>query len=296
MSGTPKLDLVQRDDAGVIDVHLGDRVVWSYRYKETPKPHVFYFATPSGENTTLASPPHHVHHRGLMFACTVNDTNFWEESPSPGLAIGEIVHKSWSALTCTGDEAVAIEHLRWMNGDTALLAEERTLKLHHDAAAGAIVCDWTTRLQAQDQPVSINGRTPASKTSYHGLGFRFSRALDIGGKHAVPKDFDAAATGQGVPARWRHYQGHGSQHSYEPAGVFISDYPLNPRHPTPWFVLSHPPAPFAFLSASLVAREPWMLQPGGRVTLRYCVAVHDGEWDVAACENAWRKYPGTSGG
>ena len=52
-----------------------------YRYGDVPfKPYVKELFTSSGINVLLDAPPDHLHHHGLMFACAVNNVDFWGEA------------------------------------------------------------------------------------------------------------------------------------------------------------------------------------------------------------------------
>lgn len=224
-----------------------------------------------------------------MLAWRVNGVNFWEEAPAePGEQNGVIRHEAWEALRETNDDIEIVELLSWVtvDGDT-LLRERRRLFLSLEAAGTAICCRWTSEFTVAACDATISGYTPYSPISYYGLGFRFARALDIGGQHLDAEGRTGEEGDNGQPARWHYYHGRLDE-TATAVGVLMADSPQNPRHPTPWFQVSHPPAPFAYVTASLVAREPYELKAGETLKLDYAVWVHEGAWSQQECEAQWR--------
>jgi len=69
----------------MVGVYEQDQAVLAYRYHNTPKkPYLMEWYTPGGANGLRDAPADHLHHHGLMFAITVEDVNFWEESAGGG--------------------------------------------------------------------------------------------------------------------------------------------------------------------------------------------------------------------
>ena len=61
----------------------------------------------------------------------------------------------------------------------------------------------------------------------------------------------------------------------KPVTVAMFDDPKNPRHPATWFTMD---APFAYLAATLnLSKEPLPIESAEPLTLRYAVAVWDGD-------------------
>ncbi len=71
-------------DANSIWVRAGPSPVLQYRYGDVPfKPYVKELFTPAGVNVLLDAPSDHLHHHALMFACAVNNVDFWGEAVGP---------------------------------------------------------------------------------------------------------------------------------------------------------------------------------------------------------------------
>jgi hypothetical protein len=238
----------------------------------------------AGEAVTLESPHDHVHHRGLMFALRVQGVNFWEEGADGGLqravAVGEVVCQE-AALGCRVQVA-------WCRGDRVLVRESRTLRATRAPGGRGYVLTWTSEFGPAAEDLTLDGETPWRRegVSYHGLGIRFARAMDHGGVHRDAEGREGAGPTHGVRARWHDYSARldGTQ---RPVGVTLMDHPANPGHPTTWFAMD---APFAYVSASPVAREPLRLAAGERLRLRYGVWVHPGAAEGADAEAVYRAW------
>lgn len=278
-------------EEGRINARWRGKVVWAYDFARSPKPHVSLLATPTGQVVSLDSPHDHVHHRGLMFACKAGGVNFWEEVPNPGeedVPCGEIVHLDWMEQHCDGNALRLTESLAWQNPSTgvSVLQEERRLCVRVDETRQAVRCDWGSRLSNPgSRAIELSGRTPFSPISYYGLGVRFARALDHGGIHQNADGPCTLPAANGTRCAWHDYSGM-LDNSHARVGVLIADAPSNPRHPTPWFIISHPPMPFAFVTASLLAHEDYTLPPNGVLELHYCIWAHDGHWQASDCQDA----------
>ena len=289
MQSTP-LQLVHDIGAASVSVLNQGRLVWRYCYAGAPKPYVHPFATPAGEVLSLASPHDHIHHRGLTLAWRVNGVNFWEESPTKdGELNGDIVHDSWTRLVLENNEAVLVEQLTWIARDGVRhLTETRELRVSLDETLRAVRCVWSSVFSpCGGGDALISGYTVHCPISYYGLGFRFARALDHGGKHLDSEGRGGEAEANGKTARWHAYSGHLDE-TGTPVGVLIGDAPGNPRHPTSWFQISQPPAPFAYLTASLVAHEEFPLRAGTELSLRYAVCGREGAWSAEQGDAAWK--------
>ena len=68
-------------DTSVVSVFDGGRLVFRYRYADVPyKPYADLLFSPAGVQVLRDSPMDHKHHHGLMYALSVDNINFWEES------------------------------------------------------------------------------------------------------------------------------------------------------------------------------------------------------------------------
>ncbi|MEM1212537.1 MAG: DUF6807 family protein [Planctomycetota bacterium] len=281
------LDVIQNHRLGLLEVAADGVPLWRYRYLNTPKPHVAWFATPAGHNTALVSPHDHVHHRGLMLGFTVDDVNFWEETQTDQIPqTGSILHAAFPRLELEASRLTVDERLVWQKGAEVYLEEQRTLTVWIEPDESAVRCDWTSQLHAVGQDRALTGQTPHAEVTYHGLGYRFDRSLDWGGHHLTPQGRIQGPPDPGRTAPWHEYAGC-LDGSHAPVGVWIGDAPGNPRHPTPWVCRSHPPTPFVLVSASLLAHDPYRLEPGQPLTLSYSIWVHDGHWTPDDGDRVW---------
>jgi hypothetical protein len=63
------------------------------------------------------------------------------------------------------------------------------------------------------------------------------------------------------------------------AGAAMLDHPLNPRAPTPWYVIRS--AEMSFFTPAFLCFKPLKLPRGAKLALRYRVIVHPGRFDAA---------------
>jgi hypothetical protein len=74
----------------------------------------------------------------------------------------------------------------------------------------------------------------------------------------------------------------------KPVTVAMFDYPKNFRHPATWFTMEKP---FAYLCATLdLSKEPFEIQQGKPLLLRYGVALWDGAPEPAEIEKLYQKW------
>lgn len=279
---SPPLEVsVQKD---FVTVTAAGRPILRYRYAGVPfKPYAAEFYTPSGINVLRDAPHDHLHHHALMFAISTADIDFWAETPACGFQ----VHRAISGVFVRETAAAGFtEHLEWLDPKTkaAVLVEMRTLEVSHSEDNGASLLTWTTRLEAPHgtESVTLTGH------HYHGLGMRFLQSMDPEGT------FINAANAEGelvrgdellTPAAWCAYT---AKADGKPVTAAMFDDPKNPR-PALWFTMR---TPFAYLAATTNTwRDAWTIKTGEPVTLRYGVALWDGENDatkVGALYERWK--------
>ncbi|MEK7406247.1 MAG: PmoA family protein [Acidobacteriota bacterium] len=234
----------------------GERLLFEYRYAASrPKTYVHPLCAPDGSAITLDGPADHVHHRGVMLAWSdVNGFDFWGEV-NPG-AHGQMVHQRFERI---GDRHVtAINH--WIAEGKVLLIERQTVR-----ALDPGWLEWESELKPARERVTLS----AEKHVYNGLGVRFAHSLDRGGVLNARGTTDIKQA-NGEAAAWCAYHGPGPRG--HPGGA-IFDHPKNPRHPTPFFVMNEP---YGYLSAAPTFREPFRLEPGQSLRLRYAVVAFTG--------------------
>jgi len=290
-----ELGLSGNDNAFEQTVLLGDQPLLVYRFgADLPKPSVSSLRTLAGHEMLLYSPADHAHHRGLMFAlgnvafadAAADEPYliFWGEEGEPN-HLGHIATTELEANV--EDNGVVLQSTNeWRrNSDDALvLTELRRITVHPPTKEGYLLT-WESDLTAGARDLMFGG-TPGAAVSYYGLGLRVAPDMDRGlitdanGKSG-PADVN------GDNATWCAYIS-----PVEPArGFAMFDHPQNPRHPTGWFAMNDG---FGYITASLVAHEPYPLKAGETVKLRYGLFVFDGQPSaetIAAQFTAWSKLP-----
>jgi hypothetical protein len=273
-SGKPRVRQVRGEKVSFLD---GDRLLFEYRYAGSiPKTYVHPLCGPDGAPITLDSPADHVHHRGLMLAWSdINGFDFWGET-NPGRH-GLIVHQKFEQMSEQHSQLTSLEH--WIAEGRVLLIERRTLRVPF-ISGDAVWVEWRSDLEAAEAPVTLSAKDHV----YNGLGIRFIRSMDDGGvlNSNGTSEIEKA---NGEPAAWCAY--HGKSEKGGMAGAVIFDHPSNPRHPTPFFVMNKP---FGYVSAAPTFREPFELQPGLPLRLRYAVASFLGAADRPRMEGWQRRW------
>lgn len=174
------------------------------------KPYLHPVRTPAGHEVSVAMPGDHRHHKGLMYALTCADLNFWEEEPGSGrCGVQEI-----TGMEETG-EGLALDLLwREEGGGLPTYRERRTITCRFDGGAHAFVWSWRTRREALrdhrlvKSPWSLEVQD-GRKINYHGLGirlpwmwaFQFSKfnGVELAGKESEPME---ACGSNGPEATW----------------------------------------------------------------------------------------------
>jgi len=253
-----------------------------YRRAGVPfKPYVAELRTPAGANVLRDSPADHLHHHGLMFAVRADGVNFWEETPGCGTQVSQRARTLRAGLQ---------DWLEWRAPGAAapLLLEERRIELKRSPDARATLLAWTSAFRVPRgaaKPVEVTG------AHYHGLGMRFAEAMDGGAFENASADPGEVFRGEErlMSGPWCAYR---ARIAGQPVTVAMFDHPSNPRTVT-WFGM---PRPFGYLSATLrYHQSPLALRPGQRLTLRYGVAVWDGDAkrpEIEEMRSAWLRQSG----
>jgi hypothetical protein len=285
-TATTTVGLRVAQDIGVAEVCRNGRDALQYRFKDVSfKPYIKELRTPSGVNVLLDSPSDHKHHHALMFALRVGETDFWSENPDCGSQVSlgvENVHTRDGKL---GRVAAFRDTLSWKQPDgTESLKETRTIRVYSGNGAQPTFLTWESCLSL---PAGCAEAT-LSGDHYFGLGMRFVREMD-GAAKFLNADNLAGEVFRGderlTPSRWCAIQG---TVSGKPVTVAMFDYPANPRHPARWFTMAKP---FAYLSATLsLHTQPYVLENGAVLDLRYGVALWDGHVTVTEIEPLYQQW------
>lgn len=263
---------------------------------ESPRPYLHPVRTLGGNLVSLYRPHDHVWHRGIAWSLpNVGAENFWggptylrgdgyvqlsnngtmrhEEfrlavsQPSPGGRGTGIVRfdERLSWVTEAGQALIA-EHRRigatvWPPDSAWLLAFETTM----------------TNVGGQDLRLGSPATEGRDNAGYGGLFWRGPRSF-TGGRVVAP---DGAGGDElmGRRGQWLAFAGQHDGHGRWSTLVF-RDSPQNFSHPSQWFVRS---TPYACLCPAPFFAAEYRLGAGASLTLRYDIAVADGELDQAAC-------------
>lgn len=273
-------------DANTVTVRTGSTNLLQYRYANVPfKPYVKELCTPSGINVLLDAPPDHLHHHALMFACAVNNVDFWGEAVGPVDGHFEAQPGKQRHLRFDGVGAGHFtEALRWISkpSNELLLIERRTVAATRVEKATLLFWESILTVPEGKESAVLSG------SHYHGLGLRFIRSMDATG------EFRNADNEPGVifrgeerltRSRWCAYTGPADGKTVT---IAMFDHYRNPRHPATWFTMAKP---FAYLSATLrLHEEPLKILANQPLTLRYGVALWDGRARTSDIDNLWMSF------
>jgi hypothetical protein len=165
---------------------IGGTEVGRYVLDDEFKPYLHPLRTAGGRVVSQAKPPDHIHHKGLMYALTATDVNWWEEVPVEGYVDTPGVQRIVSTEK-TGNAEI-LQELLWTaaDGTRATFRERRRISCawHHD---GFVRWSWTADFEVL-RPVELrhsmwNQEHRGRMVNYHGLGIRFPPEFGV-----VPSD------------------------------------------------------------------------------------------------------------
>ncbi len=269
----------------VVAIEDGERTL--LEYQQTPNPYKVYvraLTTPSGVQILRDSPHDHVHHHALMYAIGADGVDFWSENPAakPGKQIPRDTEARIVGQNATIEQAVS-----WVDvDDQTYLEEARTITLQPAAISGASLLTWDSQFRPARgrESVELWGR------HYFGLGMRFVTSMDNVGTlmNASGEEGESVrGTERLVEADWCAYTAPADGRLVT---VAMFDHPDNAPHRATWFTMT---GPFAYLAATLnLAKQPIQLAAGRRLSLRYGIALWDGEIGREQIQQAFRTWIG----
>ncbi len=299
----------QKTDTSIALMNRG-RAVWQFNYpKGDGKPYFHPVNLVDGTPLTWNSPPDHPWHRALWFSWKfIDGVNYWEEDPKTGQTQGRNELVSVSAAGADDFSARIAMTIAYHPPDKpAVMTEERVLTVSAPDADGRYWIDWQTTFRAGAKDVVLD-RTPirgepngVSWGGYAGLSVRLAKTL--GQWRVLNSDALEDLKANEQNARWVDFSGVDADTRRE-GGMVILDHPGNLRHPSPWYVIMDPKAPFGYFSPALLFRQALTLPAGKALPLRYRIIVHpgrptkdqlDGAWQVFATSPARAEGEGTKG-
>lgn len=277
------------------DVRVERGGVVLLRYVMDPaqfKPYVKEFRTLRGQNLILDSPADHVHHHGLMYAITVNGTNFWEEHTAPGVQLPLALTTQAVRRGADGRSIASFSHPNFWVAHTqrstsdpksvAVLVEQRTLELAVDDAAGEVALTWRSEFTVGPGAAAVT----LSGAGYHGLGMRYVRDLDLKARHLNSEGapYSAEQKWDVIAAKWAATQG---RVGAEEVTVAMFAAPGN-AGPSRFFSMINA---FAYLSATQgLDEQPLSYAAGDRFHLTYLVLNRTGHADPATLQRRYQAW------
>ncbi|MBI1318056.1 MAG: hypothetical protein GC168_03770 [Candidatus Hydrogenedens sp.] len=251
--------------------------------------------SPSGAVITEDFPVDHLHHRGLFWA--------WPEAKTGGRTMDTWLmpdcrqyHIAFESRDAGPDSASFVAKSRWAFDDTpdAGLLEETVSVTFHAATDGKRPMDLAITLtNVTDAPFLLDGQSDGNK-GYGGLCYRAAPAEGL--PYAQRKDAEHS------PYRFFTAQGGVGEDQLEfdspwvaldapaaderRAGAAIFQHPSLPGYPHHGWMLRH----YGFLVQSWPHREPYTIEPGASVTLRYRVVLFDGPGSEAGLAEDYERF------
>jgi len=245
------------------------------RYRRACYCHPVY--APDGTVLTGDFPKDHYHHRGIFWA--------WPRMKARGKGVQtwhlkglRQRHGTWNRRSAAATSAVVDVSNDWRLDGGERAGRERVRMVVHPASDGGRAIDFTLEFEAVGGPVELLG---AKRKGYGGFCFRFGPRRDttITVADGVQKEDQLLKRSAWADLSARF----GGRKAMSGAAVFV--HPANPSAPTGW-LLRH----YGFLGACWPALEPYTLEPGKPVTLRYRVYVHRGDADEGNVARAYERY------
>jgi len=273
----------------------GVQALWSFNFSTARRKAYFHpLHTPKGVLLSCFEPSDHVWHRGLWFAWKyLNGVNYWEEREPVTEPEGRTEFAGGETVELHSDRAAIETRYRYCPpGGDAILEETRRIVAGMPRADSSYTLDWRQTFAATREDVKIdctpiNAQTPWG--GYSGLSWRAARTLvqfqALNSEGVRDKECEHR------PARWVDLTGLADGGRDLFAGLAMFDHPQNPRHPSPWRCVLEPGN--GYINPAFMMREPWVIEPGAPLVLRYRVLVHDGVPDAVRFEKEWQAFAAT---
>jgi hypothetical protein len=291
------VEVVDQPENGRLVINQGGFLQAIYHYgRENFKPYFYPLTVPcvrlgpaDGEDTvypksiTQDSPPDHVWHRSLWYACgDLNGVDFYLEEGGEG----RIVHQEFTAVFSGPLFGGFRERLLWIAPDgRKLLAEERAFVLYRLKGLARLF-DLETAFTPLNEPVTF-GQTIENALPL----LRVPDLIDEwdGGRITLADGTTGGREAFGKRAPWADYSGPlVRKPGREPEwwGIAMLDHPSNRNHPNAWFARS-----FGTLGTNLPLFDgPFTLQPGETWRLRNRFYIHAGSPEEAGVAARYQEY------
>lgn len=241
------------------------------------------FETQYPKSITDDSPPDHIWHRSLWYACgDLNGVDFYLENGGEGRTVHQRFSDVFSGPVFGGFR----QELSWIAPDgKRMLNDERRFMMYRRKGVERVF-DIEAKFTALDEPATFG------QTNENALPLiRVADPIDEwdGGQITLDGGIIGGTDGVGKRAKWADCSGPLIRKpGKEPEwwGIAMFDHPLNRNHPNAWFARSYGP-----LGTNLPFFDgPLTLEPGASWYLRHRIVVHDGRADVSKLESHWQIY------
>ena len=265
-----------------ISFQLDERELARYYFSpDAIRPFVYPVVGPSGRSLTrMGHPgdPHlHSHHNSVWFSFSkIHGVDFWTDRGG-----GRIRHAYIEQLEDGNENAFALTVGEWLDqGGRVLLRERRYVgvKLLGEK-------EWMLLLELQLEPAT-SAPLIVEQGSFGPIGVRMAKWISVhygGGRIRSSEGAEGEEAIFRRPARWVDYSGPVAAGVIE--GITLMDHPANPRHPAPFHVRAD-----GWMGTLLALQEPYVIEPGGRLQLRYGLYVHEGVPAAAKIEGVWKRF------
>ncbi len=241
------------------------------------------FGTQYPKGITDDSPPDHIWHHSLWYACgDVNGVDFYLENGGEGRTVHQRFRDVFSGPVFGGFR----QELAWITPDgKRLINDERRFMMYRRKGMERVF-DIEAAFTATDQPATFG------QTNENALPLiRVNDSIDEwdGGQITLEGGIVGGKDAQTKRAKWADYSGPLIRKPGKDAewwGIAMLDHPHNRNHPNAWFARSYGP-----LGTNLPFFDgPLTLQPGETWHLRHRIVVHDGAADAGKLESHWQTY------
>jgi hypothetical protein len=255
---------------------------------ESPRPYFHPVRTLRGDVVSLYRPHDHVWHKGIALSLpNVGQENFWG---GPTFRAGEYIqvhndgsmrHESFDVGIGKDDTVRLDERLTWVTeaGETPITEHRRIGAAAWPAESAWWLAFETTLTNVSGADIMIGSPTTEGRpdAGYGGLFWRGPRSF-TGGLVVTPSGTGGDEV-MGASGRWLGFTGQHDGHGRWSTLVF-RDAGASFNHPGQWFVRT---TPYACVCPAPFYETEYVFGAGSSLTLRYDVAIADGELGPEGC-------------
>ncbi len=275
----------------------GGNTLW--RFSFDPKNGKVFFnpVGATGESLTNFKPSDHPWHYGLWFSWKyINHINYWEEDRVSGQAAG-LTRWDTPKIEARRDGSAKIEvNVRYSRstGETDM-TEVRVLNVSAPKADGSFTIDWDMRFTVGKDSVELD-RTAmpgeprgAVNGGYAGLSVRLAPLdMSVMSTDGAVTDFPGSRARPNAAA----VAGNFKDGEKQIGGIAILNDASNNQEKGPWYIINQERDKFRFICAAILAPAIKHLPAGGKLNLKYRVAVKPGAWsqdDLNQALKDWKR-------